>query len=364
MNRNVILVLLAATFLGGCGQKDKESDRAAGGDKAVVTNVPIAVAHDFVVVRIDGKDITRSDIVRNGRVVLQLNMNKARKTKIKQREVKAVERYCRAAVNRELSKAAVAKYLDERKVAIPTNVLKRATRKFERQYGAFSKKLRRPHTLSDLKYMLGKNASRADEMIAEMARFEAMTNDLISSTNIIITDEMVNQRIDQIQSANLRAAATNALVFATATNVWRKITSGELTFEAAATKYSQDEYIAEGCEWGTFTREQLEEDTAVLALLPTLKTGDITPPVESDGGLAILRKDEDDNDKTFSFSRVFFKLPYFFDVETTAEMRKALQAEKTSQLVQDTIKSYIGKLKVEYPSGTNLVWKLTAQDFK
>ena len=102
----------------------------------------------------------------------------------------------------------------------------------------------------------------------------------------------------------------------------------------------------------------------MLALLPTLKTGDITPPVESDGGLAILRKDEDDNDKTFSFSRVFFKLPYFFDVETTAEMRKALQAEKTSQLVQDTIKSYIGKLKIEYPDGTNLIWKLTARDFK
>ena len=45
-------------------------------------------------------------------------------------------------------------------------------------------------------------------------------------------------------------------------------------------------------------------------------------------------------------------------------MRKALQAEKTSQLVQDTIKSYIGKLKIEYPDGTNLIWKLTARDFK
>ena len=364
MNRNMLLVLLAVAFLGGCGQKDKESEMATEGDNAVVTNAPIAVAHDFVVVRIDGKDITRSDIVGNGRVVLQLNMNKTRKTKIRQREIRAVERYCRSAVDRELAKAAVAKYVGERKLAVSTNVLKRATRKFERQYGAFSKKLRRSHKLSDLKYMLGKNAIKADEMIMEMARYEVMTNDLISSTDIVITDEMLNSRVERVKSANLHAAATNAFVFATASNVWRKITSGEMTFEEAATKYSQDEYIAEGCEWGCFTRDQLEEDTAVLALLPTLKTGDITPPVESDGGLAILRKDEDDNDKTFSFSRVFFRLPYFFDVETPAEMRKALREEKTAQLVQDTIKSYVGKLKVEYPDGTNLVWKLSAQDFR
>ena len=35
--------------------------------------------NDFVAVRIDGKDLRRSDVVRNAKVALLLNMNKARK---------------------------------------------------------------------------------------------------------------------------------------------------------------------------------------------------------------------------------------------------------------------------------------------
>lgn len=350
MNRSVIIAVALGLSLLGLAQPRVERGDASG--------------CDFVAVRIDGRDVRRSDVVGDAKAVLQLTMNKMRKTKVGHREIRAVERHCRRAVGQEIAKAAVAKYLADRRLAIPSNILQRATRKFERQYGAMSRKLRRSHKLADLKCMLGSNAGKADEMILEMARFEVMTNDLISTSRIVVTEEMVNRRIQQVRDANLRAAATNELVFATATNIWRKITSGELTFEDAAKKYSQDEYIDEGCEWGCFTREQLEDDVAVLALLPNIKTGDITPPVESDGGVAILRKDEDDNPKTFSFSRVFFRLPYFFDEETTGEARRALLETKESELVQTTIKSYIGKLKVEYPSGTNLVWKLTSQDFK
>lgn len=364
MNRRVKFAALFVLSLSGLGLARGEARNEAENGKAVVSNAVSAGVQDFVAVRIDGKDIRRSDVVRNGRVVLMLNMNKARKTKVKKREISAVERYCKSAVSHELAKAAVARYVSERNLSVSTGALQRATRKFERQYGAHSRKLKRRHNLGDLKYMLGKNAGRADEMILEMARYEVMTNDLISSSCIAVTDAMVAQRIQSVKNSNLRATATNEQVFAFATNVWRKITSGELTFEDAAGKYSQDEYINEGCEWGCFTREQLEDDAAVLALLPTLKTGDVTPPVESDGGLAILRKDEDDNPKTFSFSRVFFRLPYFYDEETPDEARRALLKEKETKLVQDTIKDYVGKLKVEYPSGTNLVWKLTAQDFK
>ena len=201
-------------------------------------------------------------------------------------------------------------------------------------------------------------------MIREMVLYEVMTNDVIHSATIVITDEMVNERQGQIKRANERAAATNACVFAKATNVWQKIVSAELTFEDAASKYSEDEYIKEGCDWGCFTRDQLEGEEGVLALLPTIKTGDITPPIESDGGLAILRKDEDDNPKTFSFSRVFFRLPYFYDEETSEQARAALHEQKTTELIRATMKKNIDKLKVEYPNGTNMVWKLTSQDFK
>lgn len=356
MNR--IVVLLALLAFAGC-------DRAVEPEQsAEAPRNPSAQSNDFVVVRIDGKDLTRGDVVRNGRAVLLLNMNKARKTKIKNRELKAMERYCKSAVNREIARAAVAKYVKDRNLQVPTNVLRRATRRFESQYGALSRKLKRRHNLGDLKYMLGRDAHYADDMIMELALYEVMTNNVVKSADIVVTDDMVAERIKQIERANAIAAATNACVFAKATNVWQKIVSGELAFEDAASKFSEDEYINEGCEWGCFTREQLEGDEAVLALLPTIKDGDITPPVESDGGLAILRKDEDDNDKTYSFSRVFFRLPYFYDVETPEQARAALRELKKVELIRNTIQDNITRLKIEYPNGTNLVWKLTPQDFK
>lgn len=355
---HIALLLLVGFVLAGCDKKPEM-------ESATVNRPPRLVqTNDFVAVRIDGKELTRCDVIRNGRAVLQLNMNKARKTKIQQRELKALNRYCKSAVSKEIARTAVARYVNDRKLPIPTNVIGRMTRRFEAQYGAYSRKLKRRHNINDLKYMLGKNAFLADEMILEMALYEVMTNDVVQSAAIVITDEMVKERQDQIKKANARAAATNACVFAKATNVWQKILSKELTFEDAASKYSEDEYINEGCEWGCFTRDQLEDDEEVLALLPTIKDGDITPPVESDGGLAILRKDEDDNDKTYSFSRVFFRLPYFYDEETTEQARAALREMKTSELIRNAIKDNIAKLKIEYPNGTNLVWKLTSQDFE
>jgi hypothetical protein len=149
-----------------------------------------------------------------------------------------------------------------------------------------------------------------------------------------------------------------------ATNVWKKIVAKELTFEAAAKKYSEDEYISDGCEWGCFTRDQLDGEDALLARLPNLKVGDITPPLDSDAGLAIIRKDQDDNDKTFSFSRVFFKLPYFYEEETYDEAREVLIRRKQAELIKKVMDENTAKLKIEYPDGTNMVWKITQKDFK
>ena len=352
----IALLLATGLVLVGCKKTESEPATATPPPNSTQTN-------DFIAVRIDGKDLTRGDVVRNGRVVLQLNMNKVRKTKIQKRELKALDRYCNAAVSKEIARAAVERYVNDRRLPVPTNVIGRVTRRFESQYGAYSRKLKRRHNVNDLKYMLGKNAFRANEMIREMAFYEVMTNDVVRSANIVITDEMVRERQEQIKKANVRAAATNDLVFAKATNVWQKIVAKELAFEEAASKYSEDEYIGEGCEWGCFTRDQLEGEDGVLALLPTIKTGDITPPIESDGGLAILRKDEDDSDKTYSFSRVFFRLPYFYDEESPEQARATLREMKTRELIRNAIRDNVAKLKIEYPNGTNLVWKLTPQDF-
>lgn len=320
--------------------------------------------NEKVAVRIDGKDVTRGDIIRNGKVLLQLNMNKNRKRKVQKREIKALEKYCKSAVPREIAKAAVERYILDRNIQVSTSIVSRVTKRFESQYGAISKKLRRRHKIDDLKFMLGANGFRIDEMIMETARFEAMTNDVIKSSNINITDDEIAKRLKSIKDGNEKIAEITRGVYEKATNVWKKILSKELTFEQAATNFSEDVYIQEGCEWGCFSREQLDGEDALLAILPNLKTGDVTPPLDSDCGVAIIRKDEDDNDKTFSFSRVFFRLPYFYEEETREIARGVLTAKKQSELIKKAMDENKAKLKIEYPDGTNMVWKITQKDFK
>ena len=313
-----------------------------------------AASDGSVVVCIDGQPLTRRDVVRNGKVMLTLNMNKMRRTKIGKKDWEYLLRYCAEAAKREVGRAAVRRYLADHRLTPDSNVVARLTRAFARRYGVKSKKLKRWHTVDDLKYMLGTNAFRVDAEIRDRVDYATVTNAILAANPVVVTEPMIQKRLKEIADYNARAEATNAVVFARATNVWQKIVGKEITFEDAAKAYSEDAYLAYGCEWGLFTREQLSDEAEVLKLLPTLKVGDVTPPVESDGGLAILRMDASDDPDNVAFSRVFFRLPMFYTQETPAEARTALKEELSRELISETLKDVASKLKIEYPDGTNV----------
>ena len=313
-----------------------------------------AASDGSVVVCIDGQPLTRRDVVRNGKVMLTLNMNKMRRTKIGKKDWEYLSRYCAEAAKREIGRAAVRRYLADHRLTPDSNVVARLTRAFVRRYGVKSKKLKRWHTVDDLKYMLGTNAFRVDAEIRDRVDYATVTNAILAANPVVVTEPMIQKRLKEIADYNARAEATNAVVFARATNVWQKIVGKEITFEDAAKAYSEDAYLAYGCEWGLFTREQLSDEAEVLKLLPTLKVGDVTPPVESDGGLAILRMDASDDPDNVAFSRVFFRLPMFYTQETPAEARTVLKEELSRELISETLKDVASKLKIEYPDGTNV----------
>ena len=313
-----------------------------------------AASDSSVVVCIDGQPLTRRDVVRNGKVMLTLNMNKMRRTKIGKKDWEYLLRYCAEAAKREVGRAAVRRYLADHRLTPDSNVVARLTRAFARRYGVKSKKLKRWHTVDDLKYMLGTNAFRVDAEIRDRVDYATVTNAILAANPVVVTEPMIQKRLKEIADYNARAEATNAVVFARATNVWQKIVGKEITFEDAAKAYSEDAYLAYGCEWGLFTREQLSDEAEVLKLLPTLKVGDVTPPVESDGGLAILRMDASDDPDNVAFSRVFFRLPMFYTQETPAEARTVLKEELSRELISETLKDVASKLKIEYPDGTNV----------
>lgn len=335
------------------------------GEEAKRAPVPslIGKTASNVVVRIDGKDIYAEDIGRAAKAELILRMNKLRKNSVGSREMAIFGSRCLHGTGMIIGAAVVSRYFRDNQLTISSNQLAAVTKSFERQFGVRSKKLKRWHNVNDLKFMLGKNAFRVDEMIGESARYEVVTNHIISKAGIDISDEMVTNRLERIAKYNANMVLTNALIFAQATNVWKRIVAKEITFEEAAKSFSEDENLPYGCGWGSFTTEQLRDEPQVLALLPSIKDGDITPPVESDGGLAILRKDPDDNEKTYTFSRVFFRLPMYFEKESAAEARALLRDQQEKAAIREALDRTAALIKIEYHSGTNTLKNVSIQDF-
>lgn len=351
-------------FFSGCDSRSSADRQSASSANSKETVSPVKTPDSPIAVRIDGRDVTRQDIIRNARMMLTLNLNKRRKTKIGRAEQAYLRSYYKRAVPLSIGRAAVAAYLKERGVSVSSNDLERVSRGFTRKYGVYSRKLKRWHTINDLKYMLGKLAPCLDDEIFANAQYDLATNEIIRSAHIEVTDLMVSERLGVISNYNRRASSTNVLVFARATNVWQQVVAKKLTFEEAAEKFSEDAYLSSGIEWGSFSRDQLSDEPAVLAILPTLKVGDVTPPVESDGGLAVLRRDENDNPDVVSFSRIFFRLPKFYEEETADDVRAALEGELKGKVVKDALDGVAARLKVEYPDGTNVMARaVTSKEF-
>ena len=361
LGKSAVSIVAFAIMLGGCGPADNTPAPENTQQPAVTSAVSkIAQAKaeprddSPVVAIINGRTITRKDVVRSAKVMLTLNMNKLRHTQVGKREKAFLSRYCTGAVKREVGREAVRVYLAEQKLK-PTDVaLKAAERQFTKTYGVRSKKLKRWHTIDDLKYMLGKNSFRLDREIEDLASFTTATNHLLTTHPVVVTDEDVQTEIKRVRDYNLTAGATNAFVFAEATNVWRDVQAKKISFEDAAAKFSQDMYISEGCEWGSFTADQLgSEETALKAHLQKMSAGEVTPPVESDGGLAIVRLDERDSEQIMTLSRIFFRLPMFFDVPSEEQARQDLKTRRELQVVNDTFEGLAKKFAIEYPNGKN-----------
>lgn len=350
------LVSLVSLVLSGCREdtSDAAAEASASTNGTVALAATNAVPPSPTVVRIDGHTLTKREVLRNGKVMLTLNMNKMRRTKVGRKDWDYLTRYCADAAEREIGRAAVRRYIQDHRLTPDSNTVARQTRAFERRYGVRSKKLKRWHTVDDLKYMLGKNGFRVDAEIRDRIDYATATNDILKTHPVVVTDGQVRARLQEIADYNVRARATNAVVFAQATNVWRQIADKRISFEDAAKKYSEDAYIADGCEWGLFTRDQLSDETELLKALPSLKVGDVTPPIESDGGLAILRMDESDTPENVALSRVFFRLPMYFTEESPAEARAELMGRLERERISETLKGIAKKLKIDYPDGTNV----------
>ena len=153
-----------------------------------------------------------------------------------------------------------------------------------------------------------------------------------SSAGISVDDAEVAAAFDRLERINAAAAATNALIYARATNVWSEITAEKVDFAAAITRYSEGEEKESGGEWGPYSESDLSGEDAILDCLKKgLAVGGVTMPVESDNGLVIVQlveRLERDGVPVYSMRRIYFRLAELWEVPDAAKMKSVLAGNK------------------------------------
>lgn len=215
-----------------------------------------------------------------------------------------------------------------------------------------------------------KFASRFDKSLLsgleQDLAFEALkakVDDALVKRYTTVPSEAELKEIQRKQKAyNERAAKENAAIYQNASNLWRRIVADRSTnaFEKAVAEYATGhEHMTTDGAWGAFTLQAFTGDEQLFRLVPTLKVGDVTPPVEGDNGLVILKlvsaeprvTEPPRKDMYYTFSKIFFELPEFFeelDLKTLGgEIAKSRAVDAAKAAVADRKQ----KLKIRYPSG-------------
>lgn len=339
---------LCTLLLAGCSGDDGS---ARGATEAAVesTGPAQADAGETIVATVDGDELKIKDI--EAEIALRKAIARLRKRRLTEREENAIaSRYSRVAAQAFIEERLLFYYAKEHKLAIPAE---------EREKYAFAvAKSCRKKSFEEVLKHLGENERRLIERdIDRVLTINTAKKDIKAQAKITIAPEDVEKARKSIDAANVRAAATNDLVFARATNVWKKISGGELTFAEAAADYTEiPQEMSGGGIWGAFDSAQLAATDEELAKhLENLAIGEFTPPIEADNGLCIIKLDAKKPAKgagafEYDLSRIFFRLAEWYETPTVEEMRDLMQKEAENAAVRRKLEELSRKHRITGPA--------------
>lgn len=161
---------------------------------------------------------------------------------------------------------------------------------------------------------------------------------LESGIDTKISAEELDQALARLKNYADMVTMTNVLIYAHATNVWRKVCGG-MDFASAARQYSEAEDCS-SCEWGAFPLTAFSSEPQLLHVVETLNIGGYSPPVEGDNGLVIVRLkgiDFSATPKRYELERIFFRLPEKAPEMSGKEVADCLAAEKKRLGLAETL---------------------------
>ena len=318
---SILAVTFSLLFVSGCSDEtQRDSSRAEKPEIGVE-------GESKPLIKVNGRALNSERLKKM--VELRVKLESMRKRKLRKDAIdKIKKRAASEAIPFFVQSTLYASYLSTKGMSVDKGAVEK--------YNANMARMCKVKDFKDLRSKLSLEETKIlDEFVLGTLTIEKAKNHIISQSFINVSTAEVDKVLSRIDRANIVAAATNRLVFAHATNVWKEISSKKITFEEAVTDHSEDEVVSEGGEWGFFGKDMLRGEDALLGFLEKAKQGDVSAPIECDNGVCIIKvialpSAEDSN---YRLARVFFRLAEEYEIPQRSEVEAGLRKKAESKAI-------------------------------
>lgn len=352
MNIRLIAVVSLSVLIGACSDETNEQVLAS------------EQTNDFVMIRVDNKDLLRSTFdkwVGLKKKILSLSLPKG--NKVDPQDMSAAEIWMLGGItNSFIREVVIANYAKENGIAAHTNYINFCRRGFIQAC-----KLQTRNWNRTLKNFSEEEQVVINDRVYKEALDHSVKRVYVERNPIRLDESEVKEIKQKFLDYNHRCSASNDVIFATATNVWKQLTKGD-DFAELASRYDQSEDRSENGEWGDFRIADFDSEPELRRICRSFRPGYLSAPIEGDNGLMIVKVlgvrengveivDPDyvpSVDSEFRLSRIFFHLPQFIEMVDDATFARNVREAKANKAAEDFIKELMSRAKVEFPNGTGI----------
>jgi len=206
-----------------------------------------------------------------------------------------------------------------------------------------------------------------NDRIAVEATVAAVSDYFFKTNSVEVEQREIDALYANYVKYNKDCAMTNVSTWAQASNIWNRIQSGE-SFEELARKFDEDEYREDDGVWGDFCITDFTNEPEIWKLTPRFRPGWVSPPVEADNGITILKInsiiDGDANVNAVDYvpspsaemniSRIFIHLPLFIESASKEQFAAECQRAKKISSFNRFLNDLVSKADIKYPCGTEI----------
>ena len=369
----ILILLIFSSLVVGCSDSTHNEELVKNDSYVSSTGKVYKAVGSFntlpnsaTLIVVNGKALTKEMFLKW--VELRITIAKLSQGQLPNDEIRTLikSQMLSSVTNDYISQVVASDYAKEKGIKAGTNQVARCKKGFS--YACGMPNARWEH-------VIGKFSNDLKKVIEERVDCESMLSTVftkyVADNHITVEQAEIDKLYANYLQYNSTCSQTNVQTWVKASNIWHRACSGE-DFKELARQFDEDEYREADGVWGKFQLTDFTDEPEIWKLTTRFRRGWISPPIEADNGLMIMKIDAIEDDvsdvnapdyipspsASFTISRIFLHLPLFAEVvDKNVFKQEVVQAKKNVEF-KKFLDELISKAKIEFPFGIDIFGSL------